>query len=155
MINITCTWSIIFNIFQVSSKRIPGQCRGLIGVFFPVLKFIFAVVVLPSSSQGFGFVFWTYISLEIDHKNLNTQRFSKEPQERSIAKVRGRLWPLKGTVSSPELWQFLAFRNNVGVKCRQLTPIIWKCLSLIPGQCRSSIKLIFPGLKFEFFRISQ
>lgn len=112
-------------------------------------------MVLPSSSQGFGFVFWTYISLEIDHKNLNTQRFSKEPQERSIAKVRGRLWPLKGTVSSPELWQFLAFRNDVGVKCRQLTPIIWKCLSLIPGQCRSSIKLIFPGLKFEFFRILQ
>lgn len=154
MINITCTWSIIFNSFQVSSKRIPGQCRGLIGVFFPGLKFALYYQVLPSSSQGFGFVLWTYISLEIDHKNLKTQRFSKEPQERSIAKVRGRLWPLKGTVSSPELWQFLAFRNDVGV-CRQLTPIMLKCLSLIPGQCRSSIKLIFPGLKFEFFRISQ
>lgn len=116
-------------IFEVCSKRIPGQCRGLIVVLFPGLKFglLWYYQVAP---KGLGtFVLWTSISLEIDYKKLKTLRFSKEFQEGSIAKVRGRLWPLKATVSSPELWQFLAFRNDVGLTCGQLTPISLLCLS--------------------------
>lgn len=83
----------VVHYLQYLSSELQTDTRAMYGTYRGILSRsqICAVVVLPSSSQGFGFVLWTYILLEIDHKNLKTQRFSKEPKDGSIAKVRGRL----------------------------------------------------------------
>jgi hypothetical protein len=64
-----------------------------------------------------------YISLEMDHKNLEALGFSR----RHHNEIQRLLFPLKASISSPELWHFLALHNDIGMKGRPLSPLSLKC----------------------------
>lgn len=60
------------------------------GLLFPDLK-LGLYGVPPSGSNGFWTILGLYISLEFDHKNLETLRLGKIPQEVFIIFDRGHL----------------------------------------------------------------
>ena len=70
-----------------------------------------------------------YISPEIDHKNLETLRFSRRHQRVHILRFTTAHYSQKGFISSPELWHFLAFDNDIGVKGGPLSRLSLKCAS--------------------------